>query len=173
MTNQLDKTYPLEKIFSSQKPARLSDSSNSQTIGFLCFILNDEEYGIELNYIKQIVKLPPITWVPRVKPHILGIIPIRGTGVTLIDTKRIMGLPNDEQTFKTAKVLLIEMDDEQIGLIVDAVSHVRRIPYDYFEENPILDDSHRAECIVGIARPSETEQITILDLKDVLMETLR
>ena len=168
MANNSNNTYSLARSFDNKRERNNDD--DKPAFSFLCFTLDEADYGVDLTFVTQIVKPPPLTWVPRVKPHILGI--IRGEGVTLVDTRRLLGLsPTDWP--KTAKVLMTNLDDEKIGLLVDSVKQVRRISYESFEENPTLDDSHRAECIVGIARPKDKTQITILDLRDVLMETLR
>ncbi|MBW2277916.1 MAG: chemotaxis protein CheW, partial [Deltaproteobacteria bacterium] len=64
--------------------------------GFLCFTLDGEEYGVDLNMIVQIVKPPPLTRVPRVRSHVLGVISIRGAVVTLIDLRLLMDLAASE-----------------------------------------------------------------------------
>ncbi len=172
MADNPQNIYSLQQ--SSRKKRQIETEKDTPTFSFLCFTLDEAEYGVDLTFVTQIVKPPPLTWVPRVKPHILGIISIRGEGVTLIDTRRLLGLSPTSWP-KTARVLMTKLDDEKIGLLVDSVKQVRRIPYESFEENPSLDESHRAESIVGSARPTrkEASQIIILDLRDVLMESLR
>ena len=84
-----------QQISSSSKGSRKGGEKRGKQLSLLCFSLGDCEYGTELHVLQQIVRPPPLTWVPRVKSHILGIIPIRGKVVTLMDLRQLMGL---EQT---------------------------------------------------------------------------
>ncbi len=157
-----------------------AESKNSVTDGkesdvmlvFLGFTLGDEEFGVDLHLVKQIVIPPPVTWVPRVQPHILGVISIRGNVVTLIDTRRLMGFEVSEQ-HNSARVLLVDVRDERIGLLVDAITQVRRVPVQAFEESPDLDEGTMTDHVVGIIRPDKQTQVTIIDLKEILLEAMR
>jgi len=140
--------------------------------GFLCFVLDGEEYGVDLNMIVQIVKPPPLTCVPRVASHVLGVISIRGAVVTLIDLRLLMGLA-PSQWPRGARILLVEMGDEQVGLLVDGVTQVRRLHENELEKKPQLDDSQAAERVVYVARPDEQTQVTVVDLVAVMSEAMR
>jgi len=154
---------------SSLKPSK----DNPQSIGsFLCFYLGDEEYGIDLLEVNQIVMVPPVAWVPRVKPHFLGVISIRGGVVTLVDTRRLLGFEPSAWP-KSARVILMKLNGEQMGFLVDKVTQVRHIEPAVFEEKPCLDDVTRTEKILGIARPSDGSQIVIVSLRDIISEVLR
>lgn len=144
---------------------------NMGDMGFLCFKLNDEEFGVDLNLIKQIVKPPPITRVPRVRPTVLGIISIRGAVVTLMDMRLIMRM--EATTWpRTNRVLLIEIYDEQVGLLVDAVSQVRRVTARDFEEEPEIKEGSGTEHVIGIIRPDEETQVTVIDIREILAESM-
>jgi purine-binding chemotaxis protein CheW len=140
--------------------------------GFLCFTLGEEEFGVDLNLIVQIVKPPPLTRVPRVGPHILGVISIRGAVVTLVDLRLLMGLPPSDWP-RTGRVLLVETLDEQIGLLVDGVTQVRRLQEGLLERRPQLDDSQAAERVLYIARPDPATQVTVIDLGAILQEAMK
>ncbi|MCP4680595.1 MAG: chemotaxis protein CheW, partial [Deltaproteobacteria bacterium] len=118
----------------SQAPDATVDGIG-ESKGFLCFKMDDREYGVDLNLISQIVRPPPLTWVPRVDPHILGIISIRGAVVTLVDLRQLMNLQPTSWP-RAAKVLLVELEEEQIGLLVDNITQVRLIAPSDLERNP-------------------------------------
>jgi len=157
-----------------------TESKNSVIVGkeddlmlvFLGFVLGDEEFGVDLHLVKQIVIPPPVTWVPRVQPYILGVISIRGSVITLIDARRLMGFEASDR-HDTARVLLVDVRDERIGLLVDAVTHVRRVPVEAFEESPDLDEGSMTDHVVGIIRPDKQTQVTVIDLKEILLEAMR
>ena len=140
--------------------------------GFLCFLLGEEEYGVDLHMIVQIVKPPPLAHVPRVGPHILGVISIRGAVVTLVDLRLLMGLPASEWP-RTSRILLVEVNEERVGLLVDAVTQVRRLQDSSLEKKPRLDDSQAAERVVYVARPDPQTQVTVVDLVAVMSEAMR
>ncbi len=146
--------------------------STSKDMGFLCFHLGQEEYGVDLNLIKQIVKPPPLTWVPRVMENVLGIISIRGNVVTLLDTRLLMGMEATSWP-RTGRILLVDIFNERIGLLVDDVTLVRRVGVDSFEEDPVLGDGIATDHVIGIVRPDEECQVTVIDIEQMLVEALR
>ncbi len=141
-------------------------------IGFLCFNLGEQEYGIDLDLVCQIVKPPPLTWVPRMDPHILGIVSIRGAVVTLIDLRQLMDLEPTSWP-RLARVLIVELEDEQIGLLVDSVTQVRRIEMAHLERNPSLKEGPRADHVLFVARPEPDELIIMIDLDTIIGEKFR
>lgn len=145
---------------------------NDQTLGFLCFCLGNEEFGVDLHYVKQIVQPLPITFVPRTKSYFLGVISVRGGVVTLVDLRQLLGL-DPAKTDKLSRILLIQSQDEQVGLLVDKVTQVRRVAASGFEMNPVLEENPVTDKVVGIIRPEPGVQITIIELADIVQEALR
>ena len=160
------------KLNTESKKSAISDKDDDVKLVSLGFVLGDEEFGVDLHLIKQIVLPPPVTWVPWAQPYILGVISIRGSVVTLIDARRLMGFEASDR-HNTGRVLLVDVRDERIGLLVDAVTHVRRVPVAAFEESPDLDDGSITDHVVGIIRPDKHTQVTIIDLKEILLEAMR
>jgi purine-binding chemotaxis protein CheW len=157
-----------------RRPSRAErrGGADDTALSFLGFALAAEEYGADLNLIAQIVKLPPLTWVPRAKPHLLGVISIRGKVVTLVDLRQLLGLAPTAWP-KTARVLLVDHEGEQMGLLVDAVTQVHRVSLEQFETGVSLEDATRAEHMLGIARPDGRTRVTIVDVLGILAELLR
>lgn len=144
----------------------------NDTVGFLCFTLDGEEFGADLQLVCQVVKPPPVTWVPRIPEQYLGVIPIRGAVVTLLDLRRLMGRPPTDWP-KRARVLIVETDNEQIGLLVDSVTQVRRFKMTDLEKKPNLRAGNGLEHLVCIARPETGRPVLIIDLDAVLQEKLK
>ena len=143
----------------------------SEPFGFLCFTLDGREYGIDLNLVRQIVKPPPLTWVPRTEPFVLGIVSIRGAVVTLVDLRQLMDFDPTSWPI-TTRVLIVEMENEQVGLLVDSVTQVRRIEASKLETEPTLGDGPSAEQVLFVARPTPDELIIIIDLDAILGDSL-
>ena len=69
------------------------------------------------------VKPPPVTWLPRVSPHYLGVVSIRGEVITLVDLRQLVGIESTEWP-RSARVLIVDSTGEQIGLLVDQPARV-------------------------------------------------
>jgi purine-binding chemotaxis protein CheW len=145
---------------------------NAETTGFLCFTLGEEEYGVDLKLVSQVVKPPALTWVPRLPPHFLGIVSIRGSVVTLVDLRQLLGL-DATQWPRTARILIVEVGEEQIGLLVDSVTQVRRVRPDQLEKKPYLREEMTTDHVICIARPEEQHPVLIVDLDSILQEKLK
>jgi purine-binding chemotaxis protein CheW len=147
------------------------EASDDAPSGFLCFELDNAEYGIDLNLVRQIVKPPAVTWVPRTEPFILGVVSIRGEVATLIDLRTCMGLSPTEWP-RSARILIVERDGEALGLLVDEVTQVRRLPAGSIEREPSLLDGPRAEYVLALGRTGHRDFVVIIDLDAVLREWL-
>jgi purine-binding chemotaxis protein CheW len=132
---------------------------------YLSFRLADESYAISILYIKEIIKLPLITAVPRTESVILGILSLRGVVVPLIDLRLRLGLEAAPTTRKS-RVLIVQANDDLIGLLVDEVQNVIRLSENQIEGAPGLFGRAEGENIVGVGR-SEGEMYTLLNLAAV------
>ena len=93
---------------------------------YLTFKVEDGEYGIEISYVTEIIGVQDITRVPNTYEYVKGIINLRGTIVPIIDMRLRFGLPEIEYTDRTC-IVVLSMDEVNIGLIVDEVQEVADI----------------------------------------------
>lgn len=101
----------------------------------VCFRLADEEFGVEINTVREIVRLPEITHVPLTPAFVRGIANLRGNVLPIIDCRRRFALPDREATEQT-RVLVIDAAGLVTGIVVDGVSEVLRVPAAAFENPP-------------------------------------
>ncbi len=73
---------------------------------------------------------------------------------------------------RTARVIVVEVEGEQIGLLVDGITKVRRIENSDLDKNPSLREGHQTDHILCVARPEPDELVVIIDLDAILGETL-
>ena len=133
---------------------------------FLTFLLGDDVFGVDLARIKEILSLPPITFVPRAPPAIIGICSVRGLLVSVMDLRLKLRLEARPRT-RRARILLVTLDSgEVVGLLVDEVRHVVRLSEDELELAPTLGGD-LAEHVLGVGRP-RGEFIILLDLSAVV-----
>ncbi|MBS3799760.1 MAG: chemotaxis protein CheW [Thioalkalivibrio sp.] len=142
--------------------------AKADTAPYVTFSLADEIYAIDVLQVQEVLKVTEIAPVPGVPQYILGIINLRGNVVTVIDARRRMGLEEREPD-AASRIVIIDVDHQNVGILVDSVSEVVRISPDAIETAPEVgnDDSNR--FIQGVT--STEDGLTILvDLNRLLSD---
>jgi purine-binding chemotaxis protein CheW len=136
----------------------------------LTFALGNEEYGLEILKVREIIGYVAITAVPRMPPHIKGVINLRGQVVSVIDLRARFGMPPAEQTDQTCIIVIeIKKEDRKLstGIIVDSVSEVLSIASESIEPSPEFGSSVETDFILGIGKVGSRVKI-LLDIDKVL-----
>lgn len=117
----------------------------------LGFMVAERRYAVPLSSVREILRLPPVTEVPRAPVDVLGIISVRGRITTVVDMRRRLRVP-DVPTDRQARVLLVSSGDEVMGLLVDRVLSVYRLTVDQLESASAVGGD-LAEYVIGVGRP--------------------
>ncbi|MGR3317274.1 MAG: chemotaxis protein CheW [Candidatus Anammoxibacter sp.] len=133
---------------------------------YLTFFLDDEEYGLEIGFVKEIIGVLHITAVPLSLGYILGVINLRGKVVTVIDLRLKFGFSKCEPT-EISCIIVVEFGRELVGVLVDAVSEVIDIGESEFEETTFLDQEVDSQYIRGVGKIDGKIKI-LIDIKKVL-----
>jgi purine-binding chemotaxis protein CheW len=147
----------LEHFFISDAERQQTDAGEfvavarpvAQTLDVLAFVAGNEEYGIAIDFVQEIVKLPPITAVPRVHPTILGITSLRGTIVPVMDLRIILGV-NRIPVQRSSRLVVLRGDSQPLAVLVDQVSQVVRLDRAHVEprsEGVVSRNNRYIECI--------------------------
>ncbi len=137
---------------------------------YLTFKLGDEEYGLEINKVIEIIGMQEITPVPRTPDYLKGVINLRGIIHPVIDLNKKFGMGMTEETDLTCIIVVtVERDEKQehMGIIVDAVSEVEDIEKKDIEESPSLGADVNTEFILGMAKTKGAVKM-LLDLQKIL-----
>lgn len=118
---------------------------------FLGFGLSDESYALPLRTIREILKPPPITEVPRAPADVPGIISVRGRIVTVVDLAMRLRLPQHRHG-RRSRILLVDAGREVMGLLVDHVLQVFRLREEEIEYSPSAG-AEATDYVMGIGRP--------------------
>ena len=118
---------------------------------YVTFRVAGEIYGLPIHEIEEISKVFATTHVPRTADFLIGIGNVRGRIMPVVDLARRLRLRSVERG-RSARVLIVQHNDEPYGLVVDAVIDVTRIPPDKIEEKPGGITGARAEFIRGLGR---------------------
>ncbi len=139
-----------------------------ETIQYIVIKIGEEQYGIDISYIDNIVRMQSITRVPHVQPYFAGVINIRGEVVPVMSIRVKMGLEPDEYTNKTRIIIVKCESNAPIGLIVDEVKEV--VTLDERSIDEVIRDSKVDETYInGIGKNGDT-LISLLDLNTVISD---
>ena len=137
---------------------------------YLTFTMADEEYGIGILKIKEIIGMMPVTSVPQTPEFVKGVINLRGKVIPVVDLRRRFGMESIDYTDRTC-IIVVEIDASagtvQIGIVVDAVSEVLTIRGEDIEETPTFGTKLNTEYILGMAKMEGGVKI-LLDIDRVL-----
>ncbi|OEH91282.1 chemotaxis protein CheW [Bacillus solimangrovi] len=131
----------------------------------IVFQLKDEEYGIPVQQVHSIERMQYITRVPRVAKFVKGVINLRGVVTPIIDLRRRFGLEEVEYNDST-RIIIVGVEDMEVGIIVDAANDVIDIPEGTIEPPPEVVGSVEVEYLNGVAKV-EKRLLILLNLDKV------
>lgn len=135
---------------------------------YIGVVLGSEQYGIEIKYIDNIVKMQRITRVPKAQDYFLGVINIRGEIIPVMSLRRKFGLEPDEFDNKT-RILIIKPEQQAaVGFIVDEVKEVVNLTPDEIDATSGGNDE-KSDCIFGVGK-HEKGLISLLSISAVIGE---
>jgi purine-binding chemotaxis protein CheW len=135
---------------------------------YLTFLLEDQEYGLEIFKIREIRGYSPITPIPNVPPHVRGVMNLRGTVLPVIDLRMKFHLPSVEFN-KFTVIVIATVADKTVGLLVDAVSDVLTVEQDAMREAPDFGAAVDTRFINGVFQSKERLAVA-LNLEKLLTE---
>ncbi len=150
---------PLEAV---AKESRRSD----ELLQLVSFRLADEEFGVDILKVQEIIRMVDMTRVPNSPEFVEGVINLRGRIIPIIALRKRFGVeprPPDKRT----RIMVVEVDRKTIGFIVDSVSEVLRIPRSTVEPTPEVVSSVNAEYFSGVGK-LEDRLLILLDLNRLL-----
>ncbi len=122
---------------------------------YLTFSLEDEEYGIGILKVKEIIGMMPITSVPRTPEFVKGVINLRGKVIPVIDLRLKFSMESIDYSDRTC-IIVVEIDSDSetvlIGIVVDSVSEVLNIKAEEVEEAPTFGSKLDTDYIQGMAK---------------------
>lgn len=139
----------------------------SEELKVIVFTLANEEYGIEVDKVKTIERMAPITRVPKTPPFVKGVMNLRGVVVPVIDLRGRFGLPETEPT-DHSRIIIVSTGDLEVGFIVDSANDVLDVSSDEIEQPPEVVGGVKAKYISGVAKLGEGRLLILLHLAEVL-----
>ena len=123
-----------------------------ETAQFIVIRLGQEQYGIDISYIENIVRMQHITRVPKLAPYLKGVINLRGEVIPIMCLSMKMGLPVEEET-KASRIIIIKMEQcGTLGLIVDEVKEVVTLDMTEQVEKLAFKKEDKSNFVQGVGK---------------------
>ncbi|MDF2720306.1 MAG: chemotaxis protein CheW [Paenibacillus sp.] len=133
----------------------------------IVFSLAHEQYGVEVEKVRTIERMQPLTRVPKTFAFVKGVINLRGVVVPVIDLRGRFGLPEEEYT-DNSRIIIVAVKDMEVGMIVDSANDVVDVDGDAIEQPPEIVGGIRAKYLRGLAKLSDDRLLVLLNLEEVL-----
>ena len=142
-------------------------SGSSEILQLVSFNIGEEEFGVDILKVKEINRMSLITKVPNAPVFVEGIINLRGKVIPIIDLRKKLGLSKKDSDMHT-RIMIIELDNQTIGFIVDSVNEVLRISKSVTEEPPRMVSTIDSQYITSIGKLDD-RMLILLDLGKILV----
>ncbi len=144
----------------------LHETDDSSLIQLVTFKIAEEEFGVDILKVQEIIRMMPITKVPNAPSFVEGVINLRGKVIPVIDMRKRFGLPESERDSNT-RIEVMDLQGQVVGFVVDAVSEVLRIKESTVEPPPAVVAGIGSEYMKGVGK-LEDRLLILLDLDKLL-----
>lgn len=139
---------------------------DDELLQLVTFSIGEEEFGVNILKVQEIIRTMDITKVPRAPEFVEGVINLRGKVIPIIDLRNRFGLSSKPED-KDTRIIVIEINNIIVGFVVDAVSEVLRIPAGTVEPPPPVVAGVDSDYISGVGKLKE-RLLIMLDLDRLL-----
>ncbi len=137
---------------------------------YLVFHLGDEEFGIQVQKVREIMGVQDITQVPQTPPHVKGVINLRGKVIPVVDLRLKFSMPAKEYTHRTC-IIVVQVAGERgamlMGIVVDGVAEVLQVAGADVEDTPSFGKEVEVPYVMGLAKLKGKVKI-LLDIDQVM-----
>lgn len=145
----------------------------SNSIAYIIFMLNNEEYGIEISYAREIIRFPSqITLIPNMPSHVEGVINLRGNVIPVIDLKKKFEFAKSDKPIEGSRLLIIDFQTTVIAVIVDDVTEIINIQEDTIENMNVMMSNIGQNNLKGIGKIDD-RLILLLDVTKLKTEIFK
>lgn len=153
-----------EKLRKQDEPEEFEEESDAQYGRYMTFKCDNEYYGIAITYVNEIIGIQQIAELPDTPEYIMGLINLRGKIIPIIDVRKRFKKQPLEYNDRTC-VIVINVDDDTIGLIVDTIADVVTIPDEDVLEPPKANGKNQNRFIFGIGKIQDEVKLLVDPVK--------
>lgn len=156
----------------AEQPGTMTKTDVGQQLAgkYLTFRLADEEYGLEILKVQEIIQMQAVTKVPRTPEYMRGVINLRGKVIPVVDLRKKFNMDSSKDTDKTCIIVVqVTTGNSKVvmGTIIDEVKEVLDIKSENIEETPSFGSNINTDFILGIGKVGTTVKM-LLDIDKVL-----
>lgn len=145
------------------------ETRSEELLQLVVFQLGEEEFGLDIMQVQEIIRIPEITRIPHSPDHVKGVINLRGKIITVINLDTRFGMEQKVHD-DNSRIIVAEFDENVVGMVVDSVSEVLRLPLSTVEQVPeIVSGKINANYLKGVGK-LEDRMLILLDITKVVME---
>lgn len=163
-------SVPVEPAASTGKEGRGPTvgmpSKDGRTFQVVSFRIGEEEYGVDIMAVQEIILVGCITQVPEVPEHVLGVINLRGNVIPIMNLRRRFGMP-DQAADESTRIVVMNLGGRTVGAVVDGVDEVLRLSHDEISPTPATLGGAGKDYVLGLARRKE-RLLILLDMARLL-----
>lgn len=145
---------------SSESELMLEEDQDTQKDKYLTFHIGSEEYAIEIKYVTEIIGMLKVTEVPQTPSYIKGVINLRGKVIPVMDIRLRFGMEPRDYDERTC-VIVVHINENTVGLVVDTVSEVLDIPHSNIETSGHLSNASDNNFISGMGKVEDKIKMVI------------
>lgn len=150
--------YALEKVGAEAK---------NELIQLVSFSLDNEEFGVEVLRVREIIRMIPITHMPNAPYHVEGIINLRGKVIPVVSMRKKFNMMELEENSHT-RIIVMDVNGALMGFIVDSVSEVLRVAASEIQPPPqVVSSGIGEDCISGVINRGE-QLLIMIDLEKLV-----
>ena len=153
-----------------EKQGKQIGAGAEELLQLVSFNIGTEEFGVDILKVQEINRMVEITRVPQTPDYVEGVINLRGKVIPIIDLRKRFCLEVKEYD-KDTRIVVVDINGNIMGMVVDSVSEVLRIPRNTIEPPPQIVTGINTEYINGVAK-LEDRLLIFLDLSKVIDEAL-
>lgn len=145
------------------------ETRSEELLQLVVFQLAEEEFGLDIMQVQEIIRIPDITRIPHSPDYVKGVINLRGKIITVINLDTRFGMQQKEHD-DNSRIIVAEVDENVVGMVVDSVSEVLRLPSSTVEPVPdIISGKINANYLKGVGK-LEDRMLILLDITKVVIE---
>ncbi|MDL1889880.1 chemotaxis protein CheW [Nitrospirales bacterium NOB] len=129
--------------------------------------IGSEEFAVDVLSVQEINRIAEVTRVPKTPPYVEGVINLRGRIIPVLDLRKLFGLTGAKQTTQT-RIVVVSVQSRLVGLVVDSVEEVLRVPKSAIEPPPSVGTMAGSEFTQGVGR-IEDRLLILVDLNRLLL----
>jgi purine-binding chemotaxis protein CheW len=144
----------------------IKKNEGQELLELVSFNVGNEEFGVDISYVQEIIRIMQITKVPNAPEFVEGVINLRGRVIAVINLRYKLGLSKIDFD-KNTRIIVVEVKGNTVGFIVDAVSEVLRIPANITEAPPEIVSGIDSDFIKSVGK-LEDRLLILIDLDKIL-----